>query len=175
MFNSEDFKKIINETSQLLDKIAHVDEGDIEEIQMRIDSNIQALRIMGNQIEDLELKERAQDIIKSISTKLPIGNVDNIVIKLRNRNSKEDRSDLIDTELYKSAKELKEMAVNFNKILDSDKNILNRVVDKMSKNTHGGKSNMNKLISKNPTISSSTFFLIAIIMFIIMYFFIKLY
>lgn len=173
MFNSDDFRHIINQTSELLDKLATASENDTEELKMRIDSNVHALRIMGNQIEDDTLKQRAQEIIRSITATVSLN--EKSVVRLRRHSTPCARSEMIDSELLRNAQELKAMASKFKKTIDSDEAILSNLASKMSNNSIASSSNLHKINKRCETgVKSSTYFFISLIIFIIMYFFIKL-
>lgn len=172
MFNSDDFKQIINNTTDLLDQIKTAPEDDVEEIQLRIDSNVHALQIVGAKITDPELRLQAEKIIKSLHTNIVFDGGEKTITRIRQRAGGE-RSDLVAKELYKSTLELKRMARGFGESLKSDKQILCNVTDKMSKNSVESTHNMKFLEENVRGIGTSTYLFLALIMFVVMYLIIK--
>jgi ElaB/YqjD/DUF883 family membrane-anchored ribosome-binding protein len=57
MFELQNFKNILEETSNLLKTIKEFSKDDLEEIQLKIDSNIYALKRIASRIDDLETKK----------------------------------------------------------------------------------------------------------------------
>lgn len=171
MFDATDFKQIINNTTALVDQLRGADEDEAEELQMRIDSNIQSLRIVGAQITDPVLREQAQDLVKSLNASMDFG-TEEIVARLRKSDAK-DHSDLIETELYKNTQQLKSMAQTFGESLRADKRILGKLTHKMTRSSAETGRNLSILESAGHGMAGGTYLFIAFVMFIVMYFVIK--
>lgn len=172
MFDPNDFKQIINTTTDLLDQIKTASDDDAEEIQLRIDSNIHALQIIGTEIADPELKQRALDIIGSLcATALPVRSDSNIA-RLRQRRGAE-RSELVDSEIMRNTQELKRMACKFGESLKTDKQVLQRATERMSKNSVETSRSFKEISEQSRGIGSGTYLFLAILIFVVMYFIIR--
>ena len=172
MFNSSDFKRVIDETAALLDQIKTAPEDDAEDMQLRIDSNIQALRIIGGEIEDPALRRQAQEIIQSFSKNTSFEDSGRIEARLREHPSK-GRSSIIDDELLKNTLELKRMAAKFGESLKTDESVLSSVSVKMGKNSAQTSLNIKSLEENSFGLQTSTYLLWAFILFVVMFFVIR--
>src|SRR5947208_1640639 len=133
MLDYKDFKQILDNTAQLTESIKTCPKDDIEEVQMRIDSNVHALQIMASKIEDPDSKAQFKSIIESLSKNTCFSEAE-ITYQRKTHQRGSKGSELIDEELLKSAMQLKDMARKFGNSLSMDKNVLQKVGDKMLKN-----------------------------------------
>jgi len=96
----------------------------------------------------------------------------------RKRNSdiarKRKNEDEINEELLKGAIELRKMAENFTESLKKDKTALKYATEKMSKNSVENRENFKVLQAVSGNAKLSTYFMVMLMIFIGMYFFIKL-
>ena len=170
MFDLEKFRKITNETSELIKESKNKQRNDLEEIEMRIDSNTHALHFMANTILDPKMKELAQSMISSLNSKVEITE-ENIVNQRIRKETKDN--ELIDKEILRGSKELKNMANKFTKSLQVDKEVLSSAMNKMNKNSQESNLNLKSIESYNKGIRTSTYFYLTILLFFIVYFIIR--
>lgn len=173
MFNLSDFTNLLNETQILLEKVKQTSGDESEELQFKINSNIQALQIMGSKISDVESREKAETLIQSLCKTVTFQSEETIT-KIRSKKGVE-QSDLIDNEILKNSIELKKMAQKFTQNLKTDQKILQSVTDNMFKNTQESKYNTKILEEQQNRTKSSTYITFALIVFLIMYFFIRFF
>lgn len=169
MFIYKDFKKILDTTTELIKQIKTSKEDDAEEIQMRIDSNVHALKIMATKMEDQETRNTFLKSIQSLTTSniLP---EEGTYRRQRHTNQPVENNELIDEELLKNARRLKEMASQFKNSLDEDKKIVAKLVGKMGRGSEESGRSLKLLTQSGPTIRSSTFLTVTLIIFVVMYF-----
>lgn len=172
MFDAEDFRKIIDETAAVIEQLKTAPEADIDELQLRRDSNIQALEIIGGSIQDPGLRKRAQDIIASMSRTVRFDTGEETVRRRVQDHQHQEQPDYIDRELLRNAQELKQMAVKFGETLRMDQTVVGAVSERMSKNKSEGEKNL-KMLSTSHTINTSTYFFLSVILFVLTYFVIK--
>lgn len=168
MFNSEDFRQIINNTTDLLDQIKTASPDDAEELQLRIDSNIHALQIVGAKITDPELRQQAERIIRTLHKNAVFEDGERAVTEIRHRAGRE-RSDLIANELYRGTLELKEMARGFSESLKVDGEVLRSATDKMTRNSTESHQNIRALEDSGKGVKTTTYLCLALIIFFMMY------
>ena len=173
MFALEDFTKLLNETTELISKEKEHDSEELEEIQFNIEANVQALSIMCTKIEDPEARAKAEAIVKSLnnSTK-ELFQVELDTIKKR---PIKERSELIDKEMLKKSKELKEKVLKFNASLNLDEKIIENLQEKMKKNSSESQKSAKVLETNKPRLKSSNVVVISLVIFILMYFFIRFF
>ncbi|KAI5150561.1 hypothetical protein ENBRE01_1571 [Enteropsectra breve] len=177
MFKLNDFKRILDETTVMLEKKNTVDEDDREEMEMAIESNIHALRIICRGMENKEMQAQAEKILRTLAG----GSAGNEKIELfdepKPRGTKnahtDSRNESINNELYKNSVRLRQMAERFGESLKEDKKVVQRVANKMEHSSVGSKINMKKLDEGVRKVSSSTFLMIAVLLFVVMYFIIR--
>lgn len=170
MFEYNQFKKILDETTELMEKIKISEKDEIEELQMKIESNIQALKIIANKIEDPESRGQFLKSIKSLCTNIVIEEKENI----RKRKEKaENNNEVIDEELMKNATKLKDMVTNFSNSLKEDKKVVEKLSHKMNKNSEENVRNMKTLEKQGSSISAVYVMGIVLIIFIVTYFIIR--
>lgn len=179
-FNLKDFTALLNETTELIEK-----QGKGEDDTFKIESNIQALRIMGGNIQDADSRNKAEELIKGL-LKFKRGGekMEGLVAERRMGglptveragSGKDERSELVDTELFKNTLELKNRAVKFGDSLKSDRKVLDKLSEKMMRNSDASGRNTEILEAQQRGVKSSTYIYFAFIMFIVMYFFIRFF
>ncbi|KAI4290989.1 hypothetical protein PAPHI01_0263 [Pancytospora philotis] len=174
MFNANDFQRVVNNVADLTEQLKGADSDGAEEIQLRIDSNIHALQVMGGSIADPELRLRAETLIKSLNSSINFAELEKETTHIRQHGA-QARPGLIDDALYKNATQLKDMAVEFKKSLQTDKKILSSVTAGMTKNAAENERNLKAVTENSTGISTSTYLLSGFLMFIVMYFIIKFF
>lgn len=172
MFNANDFKQIVNNTTDLLEQVKKASEDDAEELNLRIDSNIHALRIVWAEISDPEIKQEVLRIIQSFDARLDFQNAEQSVTQMRSHTPRE-RSELIEREMYMNAAKLKQMARNFSDSLNADSKIVGSLGKNMAKNSVETTQNLHSLNENSGGFSAGTYLFVGFIIFIIMYFIIK--
>lgn len=172
MFDADDFRRVINNTVDHMEELKTAHADDIEEIQLRIDSNIQALQLMGSSIVDPDLRAQAESLIKSLNSGIKFTELEKETAHIRKHSSKE-KSDLIENAMYQSALRLKAMAHSFSTSLRTDSKVMDNLKDKMNKNSAENTRNLKSLVDKGFHISSTTVLIWGFVLFIVMYFIIK--
>lgn len=172
MLDYKDFKQILDSTAQLTESIKTCPREDIEEVQMRIDSNVHALQIMISKIEDPEMKAQFKNIMESLTKNVHFVESSTTNFRKRQQGDPEDTS-LIDEELLKNAVQLKTVAKRFGDSLSTDRKILQKVGDKMLKNSEESRNSLRVLETVSSTIKPATIFLTALLLFFMMYFVIR--
>lgn len=158
MLDYSEFKKILDLNSSLSEDLKTCPEEEREEIQMKIDSNLYALKIMADRIEDSETKEAFLNGIQSMT------NTTKIEEKIE-----ENRNILIDEELLKNSKILRRMAEDFKMSLKEDDKIVERVGNKMTKNSVENDKSLQIFEKSGGFVKSSTFLSISLIIFVFVY------
>jgi len=174
MFDYKDFKQILDDTTKLTEEIKTCPRSDLEEVQLRIDSNVHALQIMVSKIDNLEAKEQFNRLIDSFSKNVAISEFESV--KSRKMEVKQQKgSELIDEELLKNTLQLKDMANKFKNSLAVDKNIIGKASDKMSKNSEETRNNLKTLEKTSSFVNSSTILAFVLFLFFVMYFIIRFF
>lgn len=172
MLDYKDFKQILDNTAQLTESIKTCSKDDIEEVQMRIDSNVHALQIMASKIEDPETKAQFKSIIESLSKSACFSETE--TTRLRKRHQKDVKgSELIDEELLRNSMQLRSMAKKFSDSLSTDRKVLQKVGDKMLKNSEESRNSLRVLEAPSSSIKPTTILLTVLFLFLIMYFIIR--
>ena len=172
MFNVADFQKAIDETARVIEKMKTAKPDEMEELELRRDSAIQTLEIIGGEIGDESLRARAQELIASMNKQLLFTASDAHNGEVRNRAQRQTRA-VVDEELFKNAQELKNMARTFSQSLSFDKQVLESVSKRMTQNNEGTGANLKLLMDEETGLSTSTIFLTALVIFVLVYFVIK--
>lgn len=172
MLDYKDFRQILDNTAQLTESIKTCPKEDIEEVQMRIDSNVHALQIMISKIEDPDMKTQFKSIMESLTKNVCFVEADAIRSRKKHQKYTEDTS-LIDEELLKNAMHLKTMAKRFGSSLSTDRTILQKVGDKMLRNSEESQNSLRILETVPNSVKPATVFLLALLLFFIMYFVIR--
>ncbi|ELA41799.1 uncharacterized protein VICG_01151 [Vittaforma corneae ATCC 50505] len=172
MYIYEDFKRILDTTTNLMNKIKTCSKDEIEEIQMRIDSNIHALRLMASRIEDSETRATFLKTIQSLSTNVVFVESEG---PQRRRKQRENAGgdELVGDELLKNSRKLKEMADEFKNSLQADRKIIEKLGGKMNASSQESTKSLQALDKTGRKIKSSTFMSFAFMIFVVVYFIIR--
>lgn len=172
MLDYKDFKQILDNTAQLTESVKTCPKDDVEEVQMRIDSNVHALQIMASKIEDPETKAQFKSIIESLSKSACFSETE--TTRTRRCNQRDTKgSELIDEELLRNSMQLRSMAKRFDDSLGTDRKVLRNVGDKMLKNSEESRNSLRVLEATSNSIRSTTILLAVLFLFFIMYFIIR--
>lgn len=178
----DDFKKLLDSTTKLINSLKECQKDEIEEIEMRIESNIHALQLIAYKIEDPETKDIFLRSIQSLRNTKKDNNDANInkneIFNLKERIKREniknvEKNNLIDEELLKNSTKLKDKANEFKASLQADKKIIEKLGGKMNKNSQESAKSLKILETTDSKIKSSTFISISFLIFIFMYFLIR--
>ena len=180
MFELQNFKNILEETSNLLKTIKEFSKDDLEEIQLKIDSNIYALKRIASRIDDLETKEL---FLKSIENLFKSNNVENLTnFNLKNNSKKGnfeskgvESSDLIENELLKNTFKLKKMAGDFSESLKEDKKAIDKLTNRININEIESKNSLKILEKATSSLSTGSIMSFSFLIFIILYLFIRFF
>lgn len=166
---SGDFQKILQSTTLLMNKAKDCPEEDQEELQMRIDSNIHALKILASKIDDPDTRNAFLKSIHSLRNDVVL--IEESAMKKRDGNRPEMNSTgAIDEEILKNSRRLQEMANEFHDSLKTDQKILSNLSHKLTSNDQCTGKALNVLSKGRPPIKSSTFIFVAAMIFVVMYF-----
>lgn len=170
MFVSGDLKRLLDETTVLLEEVKDAPEEEREDLQMRINSNIHALKVLGAEIPDETMRAKATDIVNSFTSSILVEE-DSGTHKRKTFAGKTKEE--LDQDILESAKVLNTMALHFNKSVKADSEIVQEVSKKMEKNSIGNETNLREMTNLNKGIRTSTIFATVLICFIITYFVIR--
>ena len=178
MFELENFKNILNQTSDLMNKIKECSKEDVEEIQMKINSNMYALKIISSKIDDPESKEIVLKSIENLfgvnDKEISFNNKQNSLNTLNTLNTSNLKdSELIENELLKNTFKLKKMAGDFSQSLKDDKKAMDKLTNRMGANAVESKNSLKILEKSSSNLSSSSIMSMVFIIFIGMYLFIR--
>lgn len=181
MLDYSEFKRILDLNSSLTEQLKTCPEEEREEIQMKLDSNVHALNIMADKIEDPEIRESFLNGIDTL-TKYVNNSKDNNSNSSSNNskdnnssfnNSSSNNRSLINDELLKNSTRLRKMAEDFKMSLKNDDKILDRIGNKMTKNSVENSKSLQIFDKNGGFIKSSTFLSISLLIFVFTYFFIR--
>lgn len=163
------FQKIYNNTVSLIENLDNAEEEDKEELQIRIDSNIQALNIYKNNIKDENDMETLQNLLDSMKK------TEFFKIERKDYSKTKKRGDdsHIDDELLKGTLALKNKAERFQNALKVDDIALKKAVSGFSKNSVENQRNLQTISKNSNYLKTSTIFFIIVFIFFAMYFIIR--
>lgn len=174
MFPHNDFKQILDSTAEMMDKVKSCPTEDKEELKIRIESNVHALKLIASKIEDPEIKETVLQSIQGLSK--------DVVLEERSssknrkvKESGETHTEIIDEDLLKNSLTLKKMAVEFGNSLKTDHSVLEKLGGNMQKTQVENKKSLQVLEKTGNRVKSSTFIFFTTIIFVIMYFIIRFF
>jgi len=172
MFAYDDFRKILVNTIELTKRIKTCAPEDTEELKMRIDSGIHAMKRIVSKIEDPDTVAAFNKSIESLSTSVMDAELPKSSKKVE-KVEKVGESDLVEEELLRSSTRLKEMAGEFKKSLQGDKRILSRVAGKMAAGSQESSRSLKVLDRGEGGVKSSTFLSFTFMIFIFVYFLVR--
>lgn len=175
MFAMEKFQEILDSTTDLMEKAKHCQKEEKEELEMRIKSNLQAVKFLSSQIEDPEAKETFLKTFQSLCSSNGLYEKESIRQRKPEKRKDEKYSDVIDDEILKNSRKLKDMAANFNKSLKTDQKLLEKLGEKMHRTTNESGKTVKSLEKSLEKIKSSTFIFLAVMIFMVMYFVIRVF
>lgn len=170
MFIYENFKKILDNTVDLTNRIKTCPPEDTEELQMRIDSGIHAMRRMVSKIGDPDTRTAFMKSIQSLST--TVVEQEHLVAQARVE-KKMGGNIVVDEELLKNSRRLKDMAGDFKRSLETDCRILDRVGKKMNSGSQETSKSLKVLERNSNWVKSSTFLSFTFMIFMVMYFIVR--
>ncbi|KAF9764940.1 hypothetical protein NGRA_0126 [Nosema granulosis] len=168
MFDAEYFKTLVNETTDLISSKEDVPKEDRAELEARIDSNKMALKLLAEDIEDEETRNKIKDRINNMYQTF-----EEIEIKIHSRKSADNKHERIEEDILKYSHTLKDKALRLFDGLEFDKKVLGEVSDRMSKNLAGTSENIKKINEDLVSFSCFSLFILAIIIFLCMYIIIR--
>lgn len=167
MFEYKDFKRILDTTTELMEKIKNASRDEAEELQMRIDSNIQALKIIASKIEDEETKALFLKNIQSLCTTANVTENENI--RQRVKGKTQGNNEMIDEELLKNTSKLKNLVQTFSTSLKEDKKAIEKLNEKMHTNSVESTKSMKTLEKQGSSVSAVQIMGVVFLIFILTY------
>ncbi|EQB62232.1 hypothetical protein NAPIS_ORF00194 [Vairimorpha apis BRL 01] len=163
MFNHEYFKNLLNETSELIQNKQN--NKDIEDIDARIESNKIALKLITEDIEDSDLKNEINKRLENF-----LYTFDDL--KIQSSKPVQIHED-IENDILKSSIVLKNKAKRFLDGLVFDKEILNKVNIKMTKNISDTTENIKKITKNDGEVKTINLMFLSLLLFLFVYFIIR--
>lgn len=175
MFDAEYFKELLNETTNLLASKPETNKSHADEMEMKIESNVAALKHLARKITDEDLKKNTLRRIDLLC--LEPEEFEMNVFQKRGETvdvkKNDDNSDRIEREILKYSKNLHNKARKLLENLELDSKILGEVSDKMSRNLAGTSATLKALKESGHHISAFKILVMSLIIFIAMYFVIR--
>ena len=136
MFDQEYFTKLLNQTVDYIqNKEKH---KNVEDLDAKIESNKLALKIISEDIEDIDLKNKILQRLDNLYDTYEI-------IELKQRTIKSDQYSDVEEDILKNTQILKDKAKRLYNGLIFDKDVLDRVSHKISKNITDTSENIKKI------------------------------
>ncbi|KAM0680576.1 hypothetical protein GINT2_001264 [Glugoides intestinalis] len=174
MFPYNDFKQILDSTAEMMEKVKTCPKEDKEELKIRIESNMHALRLIASRIDDPEIKRTVLKSIQGLSMDVVLEEK-SCSTHRKAKESGQTYTEIIDEDLLKNSLKLKKMAVDFGNCLKEDQNALEKLSGKMQKTQVENGRSLQVLEKSENRVKSSTFIFFAAIIFVIMYFIIRFF
>lgn len=174
MFDAEYFKELLNETTALIANKSERNDTD-SEAEVRIESNIAALKYLSRAITDEELRRKTLERIDLLC--LEPEDFEMSTLQSRDRIVEIKRSDehsgRIERDILRYSKDLHVKAKRLLDSLELDDKVLGDVTDRMSKNLIGTSSTLKSLKRNGYQIPLFRTLVTALIVFVAMYFVIR--
>lgn len=163
MFNHEYFKTLLNETSELIQN--RHNHKNVEDIDAQIESNKIALKLITEDIEDINLKNEINKRLENF-----LYTFDDLQIQ-SNKPVKIHKD--IEKDILKSSITLKNKAQRFLDGLAFDKEILDKVSNKMTKNISDTAENIKKISKTDGEVKVMNLMFLSLLLFLFVYFIIR--
>jgi hypothetical protein len=174
MFDAEYFKNLLNETTALMSSKTEASCPD-EELELRIESNISALRYLAKEIDDEELQRKTVERIGLLCLtpdEFELGTTKNRTKAVGVRKS-DEHAERIERDILRYSRDLAKRSRRLLEGLKLDEKILEEVTGKISSNVAGTAQNLKSLTENVVEISVMRLFVLVIIVFLVMYFIIR--
>jgi hypothetical protein len=174
MFDAEYFKDLLNETTALMSSRAEESKPD-EELNLRIESNISALKHLAKEISDEELQKKTLERIDMLC--LTPDNFELATTRSRERvvdvRKSDEHADRIERDILKYSRDLARRSRRLLEGLQLDEKVLEDVTGKMAFNVTSTTRNLMSLTENVLEISVVRLFVLTIVVFLAMYFIIR--
>jgi len=175
MFDAEYFKELLNETTALIANKSEARKLDVDEMEIRIESNIAALKYLAKEISDEELRKKTLERIDLLCLEPEGFEMSTLQNRGRTVDVKktDEHSDRIERDILKYSKNLHGKAKKLLESLEFDSKMLGNVTDKISRNLAGTSTTLKSLKESGYHISAFKIFISTLIVFVTMYFIIR--
>ncbi|ORD95817.1 hypothetical protein HERIO_2192 [Hepatospora eriocheir] len=161
-FNFEEFSNLVNKTSVLLNETERNKDQEI-----RLKGNIKALKYIIKNIDDMKLKEQADNILTSLLE----NKVCTTEINITQTKKNDEMETLVDENILKDSKSLRKITEEFNQSLKRDRNILDKISENYKENI---KESTKNITETTESVYVSTYLFYITVIFIVCYFIIRI-
>lgn len=175
MFDAEYFKDLLNETTALMANKAECSGADADEIQVRIESNVAALKYLARDIADAALQKKTLERIDLLCLDSKDFEVSTLQSRGRALDIKktDEHSDRIERDILRYSKGLHGKAKRLLESLELDSNVMDETADRMSRNVLGTSTALKSLQDSSSYVSAFKMIVTTLIIFVAMYFVIR--
>ncbi|ORE00103.1 hypothetical protein A0H76_2263 [Hepatospora eriocheir] len=161
-FNFEEFSNLVNKTSVLLNETERNKDQEI-----RLKGNIKALKYIIKNIDDMKIKEQADNILTSLLE----NKVCTTEINITPTKKSDEMETLVDENILKDSKSLRKITEEFNQSLKRDRNILDKISENYKENI---KESTKNITETTESVYVSTYLFYITVIFIVCYFIIRI-
>ncbi|KAF7680957.1 hypothetical protein TCON_2423 [Astathelohania contejeani] len=175
MFDSEYFQELLSETSNLIKNSTIDSLEELNETNIRIESNITTLRILAQDIDDIDTRNTIIERINKIYETKEF----EFDFKLKNRNKGIETAETdeikkrLERDLLNYTKILRERVEKFNEKIEEDSKIVDKVENVFTSNVEGVEYNLSNLKKEIQEMSPFRLLMLAFMIFIFMYLIIR--